>query len=167
MFINFVYNIYAMAKVNEHIKVISTNKKAHFNYFLSDFLECGIALSGTEIKSIKLGNTNINDAYVLIRNQEAFIINMHISAYEKGNIFNKDPLRDRKLLLHKREIIKLDSKTNLQGYTLVPTRIYLKEGRCKIEIALGKGKKLYDKREDIKKRDVKIEIDRAIKNNRY
>lgn len=156
-----------MATSKEHIKVISQNKKAHFNYFLSDFLECGIELSGTEIKSIKLGNANINDAYVLIRNLEAYIINMHISAYEKGNIFNKDPLRDRKLLLHKREIIKLDSKSNIQGYTLVPTRIYLKDGRCKIEIALGKGKKLYDKREDIKKRDIKEEIDRAIKNNRY
>ena len=156
-----------MAKESEHIKVISTNKKAHFNYFLSDFLECGIELSGTEIKSIKLGNANVNDAYVLIRNQEAYIINMHISHYEKGNIFNKDPLRDRKLLLHKREIIKLDSKTNIQGYTLVPTRIYLKNGKCKIEIALGKGKKLYDKREDIKQRDIKEEIDRAIKNNRY
>lgn len=156
-----------MASNKEHIKVISQNKKAHFNYFLSDFLECGIELSGTEIKSIKLGNANINDAYVLIRNLEAYIINMHISAYEKGNIFNKDPLRDRKLLLHKREIIKLDSKSNIQGYTLVPTRIYLKDGRCKIEIALGKGKKLYDKREDIKKRDIKEEIDRAIKNNRY
>lgn len=156
-----------MATSKQHIKVISQNKKAHFNYFLSDFLECGIELSGTEIKSIKLGNANINDAYVLIRNLEAYIINMHISAYEKGNIFNKDPLRDRKLLLHKREIIKLDSKSNIQGYTLVPTRIYLKDGRCKIEIALGKGKKLYDKREDIKKRDIKEEIDRAIKNNRY
>lgn len=156
-----------MASSKEHIKVISQNKKAHFNYFLSDFLECGIELSGTEIKSIKLGNANINDAYVLIRNLEAYIINMHISAYEKGNIFNKDPLRDRKLLLHKREIIKLDSKSNIQGYTLVPTRIYLKDGRCKIEIALGKGKKLYDKREDIKKRDIKEEIDRTIKNNRY
>ena len=156
-----------MATSKQHIKVISQNKKAHFNYFLSDFLECGIELSGTEIKSIKLGNANINDAYVLIRNLEAYIINMHISAYEKGNIFNKDPLRDRKLLLHKKEIIKLDSKSNIQGYTLVPTRIYLKDGRCKIEIALGKGKKLYDKREDIKKRDIKEEIDRAIKNNRY
>lgn len=167
MFIIFVYNSIVMAKTVDHIKVISQNKKAHFNYFLSDFLECGISLSGTEIKSIKLGNANINDAYVLIRNQEAYIINMHIAAYEKGNIFNKDPLRDRKLLLHKHEIIKLDSKSTIQGYTIIPTRIYLKDGRCKIEIALGKGKKLYDKRENIKKRDIKEEIDRTIKNNRY
>ncbi len=145
------------------IKIIALNKKASFNYFLSDHLECGIELYGTEIKSIRDNGVNISDAYVLIRNMEAYVINMNISPYKKGNIFNKDPLRDRKLLMHKKQILKYFQKSEQGGYTIVPTKIYLKEGRCKIEIALGKGKKLYDKREDIKKRDIKKDIAQKLK----
>lgn len=145
------------------IKIISLNKKASFNYFLSDNLECGIELYGTEIKSIRDNGVNISDAYVLIRNMEAYIINMNISPYKKGNIFNKDPLRDRKLLMHKKQILKYYQKSEQGGYTIVPTKIYLKDGKCKIEIALGKGKKLYDKREDIKKRDIKKDIAQKLK----
>ena len=140
------------------IKIITTNKKAHFNYFLSDFLECGIELKGTEIKSLRVNGASIGDSYVVIRNGEAEIINMHIKAYEQGNIFNHDPLRNRKLLLHKREIRNLEMRINREGYTVVPTKIYLSRGKAKVEIALAKGKKNYDKRESIKKRDIEREI---------
>ena len=140
------------------IKIIATNKKAHFNYFLSDFLECGIELKGTEIKSLRVNGASIGDSYVVIRNGEAEIINMHIKAYEQGNIFNHDPLRNRKLLLHKREIRNIEMKINREGYTVVPTKIYLSKGKAKVEIALAKGKKNYDKRETIKKRDIEREI---------
>lgn len=150
-------------KTDEQIKVLFVNKKASFNYFLSDFLECGIELTGTEIKSIKSHNCSINEAYVIIRNYEAYIINMNISEYEKGNIYNHDPLRSRKLLLHKKEILKLQQQIQKEGYTIIPTKVYLKKGMCKIEIALGKGKKLYDKRETIKKRDVERDLNKATK----
>ena len=140
------------------IKIIATNKKAHFNYFLSDFLECGIELKGTEIKSLRVNGASIGDSYVVIRNGEAEIINMHIKAYEQGNIFNHDPLRNRKLLLHKREIRNIEMKINREGYTVIPTKIYLSKGKAKVEIALAKGKKNYDKRETIKKRDIEREI---------
>ena len=140
------------------IKIIATNKKAHFNYFLSDFLECGIELKGTEIKSLRVNGASIGDSYVVIRNGEAEIINMHIKAYEQGNIFNHDPLRNRKLLLHKKEIRNIEMKINSEGYTVVPTKIYLSKGKAKVEIALAKGKKNYDKRETIKKRDIEREI---------
>ena len=140
------------------IKIIATNKKAHFNYFLSDFLECGIELKGTEIKSLRVNGASIGDSYVVIRNGEAEIINMHIKAYEQGNIFNHDPLRNRKLLLHKREIRNIEMKINREGYTVVPTKIYLSKGKAKVEIALAKGKKNYDKRETIRKRDIEREI---------
>ena len=133
------------------IKIIITNKKASFNYFLSDFLECGIELKGTEVKSILNHNVSINDSYVVIRNQEAFIINMNIAQYEKGTYFNHEELRKRKLLMHKYEIRKYEQKTIKGGYTIVPTKIYFKNGKCKVEIALAKGKKLFDKRETIKK----------------
>lgn len=145
------------------IRVLTTNKKAHFNYFLSDFLECGIELFGTEIKSIRNHNCSINEAFVVIKNLEVFIINMNIAPYEYGNIYNHEPLRNRKLLLHKKEILKLNNKVIKDGYTLIPTKIYLKKGRCKVEIALGKGKKLYDKRETIKKRDDERHIAKALK----
>ena len=145
------------------IKIIATNKKAHFNYFLSDFLECGIELKGTEIKSLRVNGASIGDSYVVIRNGEAEVINMHIKAYEQGNIFNHDPLRNRKLLLHKREIRNLEMKINREGYTVVPTKIYLSKGRAKVEIALAKGKKNYDKRETIKKRDIEREIAKEYK----
>lgn len=148
---------------SEGCKIITTNKKAHFNYFLSDFLECGIELFGTEIKSIKNHGCSINEAFVVIKNLEAFVINMNIAPYEKGNIYNHDPLRNRKLLLHKYEILKLNNKIIKDGFTLIPTKVYLKKGRAKIEIALGKGKKIYDKRETIKKRDDEINMAKAMK----
>ena len=149
----------------EGIKILVKNSKAHYNYFLSDFLECGIALRGTEIKSLRINGASLNDAYVIISNSEAFILNMHIALYDKGNIFNHDPLRTRKLLLHKMEIIRLRQKIEEKGFTVIPTKIYLKHGLVKVEIALGKGKKNYDKREDLKARDDKRMIDRVIKNN--
>ena len=154
-------------KKESEIKVVARNKKASFNYFLSEPLECGLELYGTEIKSIRDGGASLSDSYVLIRNGEAYILNMHISPYKLGTIYNKDPLRDKKLLMHKKEIIKYAQKADIGGYTIVPTKLYLKNGKCKVEIALGKGKKLYDKREDIKKRDVKRDIDNKIKSFNY
>ena len=142
-----------MDKKSEGIKVIATNRKAHFNYFLSDYTECGISLKGTEIKSLRVHACSIGDAYVIIRNGEAEIINMHINPYEQGNIFNQDPLRSRKLLLHKKEIKWFEDHAQRGGYSIIPTRVYFRHGKCKVEIALGKGKKNYDKRETIKKRD--------------
>lgn len=144
--------------MSKGVKLISSNKKAYFNYFLSDFLEAGIELKGTEIKSLRVNGATIGDSYVVIRNGEAEIINMHIKAYEHGNIFNHDPLRNRKLLLHKREIRFLEQKIKAEGYTVVPTKIYFSHGKAKVEIALAKGKKNYDKRESIKKRDIEREI---------
>lgn len=146
------------------IKILVRNPKASFNYFLSDFLECGLELKGTEIKSIKCHGATISDAYVLIKNGEAYVLNMRISPYEKGNLFNHDPLRTRRLLLHKHEIDKISAKMNEKGYAIIPTKLYLKKGKAKIEIALGKGKKNFDKRESIKKRDDSRAIDKAIKN---
>lgn len=147
------------------IKVVVNNKKASFNYFLSDFLEAGLVLKGTEIKSIKEGKVSISDAYVVFKNGEAFILNMNISEYDKGNIFNHDPLRTRKLLLNKHEILKYEQKTIKDGYTVVPTRLYLNKGRAKLEIALAKGKKNFDKREAIKERDDKRDMAKALKRN--
>jgi len=145
------------------IKIIAHNKKAHFNYFLSDFLECGIELTGTEIKSLRVKGCSLVDSYVIIRNGEAFILNMHIAPYDNGNIFNHDPLRTRKLLLHKKEIRWYFNKTTREGFTVVPTKIYFSKGKAKVEIALAKGKKLFDKRETIKQRDVS----RSIKQGDY
>lgn len=142
----------------ESIKIISTNKKAYFNYFLSDFTECGIALKGTEIKSLRVHSCSLSDSYIVFRNHEAEVINMHINPYDKGNIFNHDPLRNRKLLLHKAEIRFFEDAIKKGGYTVVPTKAYFKNGKCKLEIALAKGKKLYDKRETIKERDLKREM---------
>lgn len=151
----------------EHIKIVSSNKKASFNYFLDEFFECGLVLTGTEIKSIRNKTPSLSDSYAIIRNGEAFLINMNIPVYDKGNIFNHDPLRNRKLLLHKEEIRKLEKKIDQQGYTLIPTKIYLKAGLAKIEIALAKGKKLYDKRDTIKEKDIKREIDKKMKGRSY
>lgn len=145
------------------IKVVTNNRKAGFNYFLSDFLECGIELTGTEIKSVRLNNVNLNDAYVVIRDGEAFIINMNIAQYDKGTVFNHDELRKRKLLMHKQEIRKYEQRIIKDGYTIIPTKLYLKKGFCKVEIALAKGKKNFDKRETIKKRDVEREVAKATK----
>lgn len=143
---------------DSEIKIIATNRKAGFNYFLSEHTECGIALTGTEIKSLRRHSCNIGDSYVVIRNGEAEIVNMHINPYEEGNIFNHDPLRSRKLLLHKKEIYWFDDKVRKGGFTIVPTRVYFHRGKAKVEIALAKGKKLYDKRESIKQRDVERDI---------
>lgn len=147
----------------DNIKIISTNRRANHDYFLSDFLEAGIALKGTEIKSLRHNNVSIKEAYVFLKNNEAYIINMNIPIYEKGTIFNHEPKRDRKLLLHKSEIYRLQSKIKEKGYTIIPTKVYLKKGKAKVEIALAKGKKLYDKRETIKKNESKREIDKLIK----
>ena len=143
---------------NEKIKIIATNKKAHFNYFLSDFLEVGIELKGTEIKSLRVTGATIGDSYVVIRQEEAEIINMYIKPYDHGNLFNHAPLRNRKLLLHKHEIRWLSQKIKTEGYTVVPTKLYFSHGKAKLEIALAKGKKNYDKRETIKKRDIEREL---------
>lgn len=149
--------------MNKNIKIIAQNKKASFNYFLSEFTECGIALQGTEIKSLRVHSCNLSDSYVVFRNGEAELINCHIPIYEQGNIFNHDPLRTRKLLLHKKEIYWFMEKVQRGGFTVVPTKIYFSHGKAKVEIALAKGKKLYDKRETIKQRDV----ERSLKGGRY
>ena len=137
----------------EEIKIIVNNSKARYLYFLEDFIECGIELKGSEIKSIRRNGASLHDSYIVIKNDEAFILNMHIAPYENGNVFNHEPNRTRKLLLHKSEILKLAKKAKEKVMTIVPIKIYLKKGKVKVEIALGKGKKLYDKRETIKKRD--------------
>lgn len=139
------------------------NRKAKYNYQVIETVEAGIVLTGTEIKSLKDGRANIKDSYGTIRNDEVFLLNMHISAYKDGNIFNHEETRTRKLLLHKKEILKLRDKINLDGYTLVPLKIYLKKGRAKVLLGLSKGKKEYDKREDIKKRDIERDIRSRLK----
>ena len=146
-------------------KLIAKNPTAYHNYTINDTMEAGIVLSGTEIKSIRNGKVNIKDTYINIRNGEAFIYEMHISPYEQGNIFNKDPLRNRKLLLHKREINKLIGSIQQKGLSLIPIKLYFQNNLVKLEFGIGKGKKLYDKREDIAKKDAQRKIDRAIKNN--
>lgn len=147
---------------SEGIKIIAQNRKAHFNYFLSDFMEAGLELKGTEIKSLRVSGATINDSYIVIRNSEAEIINMYIKPYDHGNLFNHDPLRNRKLLLHKKEIAWLASKIKTEGFTIIPTKIYFRKGKAKVEIALGKGKKNYDKRETIKKRDIERELAKGL-----
>lgn len=149
-------------KEESGIKIIALNRKASFNYFLSDFIEAGIVLHGTEIKSLRVHGATIGDAYVIIRGNEAEIINMHINPYDQGNIFNHDPLRNRKLLLHKKQITWLLQQMKQGGYTIVPTKVYFRKGKAKIEIALGKGKKNFDKRESIKERDIKRDIAKHI-----
>lgn len=145
-------------------KIIAKNPVAYHNYSIEDTIEAGIILTGTEIKSIRKGSANLKDSYANIKNGEAYIYGMHISPYENGNIFNKDPLRDRKLLLNKREINKLIGLIKQKGYTLVPISLYFKNNFVKLELGIGKGKKLFDKREDIAKKDAELKIRRAIKN---
>lgn len=147
-------------------KVVSENRKAGFEYFLTDFYEAGIVLVGTEIKSIRKHSVNISDSYIAIRNNEAYIYNMNIAVYEEGNIFNHDPLRVRKLLLHKQEINKLAKKVKEDGYTLIPTKLILVKGRAKLVFALAKGKHNYDKREDMKKKSIEKET-RKLSKERY
>lgn len=134
------------------------NKKAYHDYFISDTYEAGIVLQGTEIKSIRINGANIKDSYVVIKNGEAFILNMHISHYEQGNIFNHEETRTRKLLLNKKEILKIRDKITIEGNTIVPLKIYFKNGKAKVLIGVAKGKKNYDKRESIKERDIKREL---------
>lgn len=145
------------------IKLIANNKKAYFDYFIDDKFECGISLAGTEVKSLRMGKCSIKEAFVSIDKGEAWVNGMHISPYEKGNIFNKDPLRARKLLLHKTEIAKLAGKVAERGYTLMPLQVYFKNGRAKMEVGLCRGKKLYDKRQDIAKKDMRRETEREFK----
>ncbi len=151
------------SKKNEGRKLIANNKKARFEYFVEEELECGISLAGTEVKSLRLGKCSIREAYVTIRKGELFIEGMNITPYEKGNIFNKDPLRERKLLAHKKEILKLGQRIAEKGYTLVPLEVYFREGRVKLLIGLARGKKLYDKRESIAKKDARRETEREFK----
>lgn len=154
-------------KGTEHggTKLVASNRKAHYEYFLSDFTEAGIELRGTEIKSIRMGHASLSDSYVVIRGGEAFVLGMNISEYEKGNIFNHDPTRIRKLLLHKVQIRKFQQAVQEKGYTLIATKVYLKEGRAKVEIALAKGKDIHDKRETVKKRDDEREMAKALKDH--
>ena len=140
------------------------NRKARYDYDIIDTYEAGIVLKGTEIKSIKLGNANLKDSYAIIKNNEVFILGMHISPYKEGNIFNHDELRTRKLLLHKKEILKLRDKITLDGFTLVPIKLYFVKNKAKILLGLARGKKNYDKREAIKKRDIDRELKKEFKN---
>ena len=146
------------------VKLLSENRKARHEYFIEDTYECCIALIGTEVKSIRMGKVNIKDSYAKVKDGEIFVVGMHVSPYEKGNIFNRDPFRERKLLLHKREIRKLGALSQADGYSLIPTKLYLKDGKVKLELAVAKGKKLYDKRHDIAERDAKRAMDRRSSN---
>jgi len=146
-------------------KLIAKNPTAYHNYDIQDKIEAGIVLSGTEIKSIRNGKANLKDSYAVIKKGEVYIVGMHISPYEHGNIFNKDPLRDRKLLLNKKELNKLFVKVKQDGYSLVPISLYFKGSFVKLELGIGKGKKLYDKRQDIAKKDAERRIQKALKNN--
>lgn len=153
-----------MAKTEQ--KAVAQNRKAFHDYFIEDRFEAGIELFGTEVKSIRQGNLNLKDSFCNVKNGEIFLLGMHISPYEKGNIFNKDPRRTRKLLMHKREILRLGAKAQQDGYAIVPLSVYFKNSRVKVELGLAKGKKLYDKREAAAQRDAKREMDRALKNAR-
>ena len=150
-----------MAKENS--KLIANNKKARHDYFLEETYEAGIALHGTEVKSLRMGKCSIKESFIRIENGEMMIYGMHVSPYEKRNIFNKDPMRPKKLLMHRAEIRKLQGKLAEQGYTLVPVQVYFKGGLVKVQVALAKGKKLYDKRQDIAKKDQRREAEREFK----
>ena len=152
-----------MTKAN--VKIVAQNKKAYHDYFVEETYEAGIELFGTEVKSIRKGTLNLKDSWCSIVDGEIFVNGMHVSPYEQGNIFNKDPMRVRKLLMHKREIEKLFSLTKQQSYTLIPLSVYFTGSRVKVEVGLCKGKKLYDKREDAAKRSAKRDIERALKEN--
>lgn len=145
------------------IKVIAQNRKAYHDYFVEERIECGIALFGTEVKSIRLGKVNLKESWAQIRKGEVWVEGMHISPYEQGNIYNRDPLRPRKLLLHRREIRKLDSQVMRQGFTLIPLEVYLSNGRVKVQLGLCKGKQLHDKRDSMARKDAQREIQRALK----
>lgn len=144
-------------------KTVANNKKAFHDYFVDEQYEAGIELAGTEVKSVRAGNVSLKDSYCTVKNGELFVHGMHISPYDKGNIFNKDPMRDKRLLMHKREIQKLYALVKQDGYTLVPTSVYFRDSRVKVSVGLCRGKKLYDKRADAVKRDASREIDRTMK----
>ena len=148
---------------NKNFKLVANNKKAYFDYFIEDKWEAGIALFGTEVKSVRMGKVSIKESYIKIEKGEVFVYNMHVSPYEKGNIFNRDPIRVKKLLLHRAEINKISGKITEKGYTLVPLQVYIKDGLVKVEVGLAKGKKLYDKRDTIAKKDVRRENERDFK----
>jgi len=152
-----------MAPQKEAQKLVANNKKAYHDYFIDETYEAGVALHGTEVKSLRMGKCSIKESFIRIENGEVFVYGMHVSPYEKGNIFNKDPLRVKKLLMHKYEINKLAGKVAEKGYTLVPLQVYFKDGRAKVEIGLARGKKLYDKRDDIAKKDQRREHEREFK----
>ena len=147
------------------VKIIAQNKKAYHDYFVDEKYEAGIELFGTEVKSIRQGRVNVKESYCDIKDGEVFVVGMHISPYEQGNVFNKDPLRPKKLLLHKKEILKLFGLVSQKGYTLVPLQIYLKNSMVKVEIGLCRGKKLYDKRDDMARNDAKRDMERAFKSH--
>ena len=147
----------------DSVKVVAKNSKAYHDYFIEDKYEAGIELAGTEVKSIRLGHVNLKDSFCVVKDGEMSVIGMHISPYEKGNIFNKDPMRQRRLLMHKREILRLFARIKQDGYSLIPLSIYFRGPRVKLELGLAKGKKLYDKRDSAAARDAKQEMDRAIK----
>ena len=149
-------------KKNDSENIIASNPKARHDYFIDDTIECGIELVGTEVKSVRLGKVNMKDSYALIKNGELFVLGMHISPYEQGNIFNKDPLRTRKLLAHKKEIQKLIGMVKQKGVTLVPLSLYWVKNKIKLEIGIARGKKLYDKRQDIAKKDAERRIQRYL-----
>ena len=149
--------------IQRGVKPIAGNRKAFHEYFIEDRFEAGIALCGTEVKSLRAGKVNLKDAFCQVKNGELFLYQMHISPYEQGNIFNRDPLRDRKLLMHKREIRRIQAKISQDGYALVPLSLYFKDSKVKVELGLAKGKKLYDKRDSTAQRDAEREMDRAIK----
>ena len=152
-------------QIHKGIKTIADNRKAFHDYFIEEKFECGIVLSGTEVKSLRAGKVNLKDSYVTIKEGEMWLIGVHISPYEMGNRFNLDPMRTRKLLMHKKQIIKLFSTIKLDGLTLVPTKMYFKDGRVKVEIGLARGKKNYDKRDVLAQKQAKRDIERAMKQN--
>ena len=149
--------------MKDRIKMVANNKKAYHDYFIDEKYEAGIELFGTEVKSVRMGKCSVKEAFVKIENGQVYVYGMHISPYEKGNIFNKDPLRVRKLLLHKAEIMKLNGKVTQKGYTLVPLQVYFKGSLVKVEIGLARGKKLYDKRADLAKKDKRREVEKDCK----
>lgn len=145
------------------MELVANNKKAYHDYFIEEKYEAGLVLHGTEVKSLRMGKCSVKEAFIRVENGEVFIYGMHISPYEKGNIFNKDPLRVKKLLLHRQQIRKLIGDSSEKGYTIVPLQVYFRDGRAKIEIGLARGKKLYDKRQDIAKKDQRREMEKELK----
>lgn len=149
--------------IQKGVKTVANNKKAFHDYFIEDRIEAGIELCGTEVKSIRAGKVNLKDSFCQVKNGEMMVYAMHISPYEKGNIFNRDPMRDRRLLLHKREILRLHAKVQQDGYALIPLSLYFKDSKVKLELGLAKGKKLYDKRASAAERSAKRDMDRTMK----